>query len=235
MNIEEEKIAFKIFLELFGKLPPGEKSERPDFIIYHNSKKIGVELTELMEEKVKTYSSAAQYSLEDKIAKSAQVKYDSISERKIAAHLRFVENFNLALKDVDTFAAKIAKLIYENVKELPYVLRPNYEILDDLPKQISGVYFDIAPFMIESHFSVWRGKWGNLSFNIDFLNKSINKKERSINQYLKNVDQIYLLIIEGYHFSGYLGQFEFKGSLAENHFDKIFLLQIMSRQIHVIK
>ena len=63
----------------------------------------------------------------------------------------------------------------------------------------------------------------------------INKKEKNINQYRKIVDQIYLLIIEGFNFSGNLGQFEFKGSLTENNFDKIFLLQILSRRLHEIK
>jgi hypothetical protein len=234
MNIEEEKIAFKIFLELYGKLPPGQKSERPDFIINLNNEKIGVELTELMEEKVQTYSSAARYSLEDKIAKSAQVQYDFLSSKKILSHLRFVDNLKLALSEVDTMATKIAITILNSVTKLPYVLSQSFEIQDDLPKGVSGIYFDIAPFMPESHFSVMRGKWTG-SFDIDFLNKTINKKEKNIIPYRKKVDQIYLLIIEGFNFSGYLGQFEQKGLLTKNSFDKIFLLQIMSRQLHEIK
>lgn len=234
MNVEDEKFVFNIFLELYGKLPPGEKSERPDFVINLNGKKIGVELIELMEQKVQTYSSAAKYSLEDKIAKSAQIQYDSLSGKKVLAHLRFADNLKLPLREVDTLAATIAKAILNSVKDLPYVLSHNQEIQDDLPKGVSGIYYDIAPFMPESHFSIWRGKWTG-SFNIDFLNKVINKKEKNISSYRKNLDQIYLLIIEGFNFSGYLGQFEFKGSLTENNFDKIFLLQIMSRQLHEIK
>ena len=234
MNREDEKVAFQIFLDLYRKLPPGEKSERPDFVINLNGEKIGVELTELMEEKVHPYSSAAKYSLEDKIAKSAQIQYNSLSIKKVQAHLRFADNLNLALSEVDTLAAKISKIILNSVNEVPYILSHNYEIQDNLPKGVSGIYYDIAPFMSESHFSIWRGKWTG-SFSIDYLNKVINKKEKNINQYRKIVDQIYLLIIEGFNFSGNLGQFEFKGSLTENNFDKIFLLQILSRRLHEIK
>ena len=50
MDINKEKFAFELFLELYDKLPPGIKTECPDFIINQNSTKIGVELIELMED-----------------------------------------------------------------------------------------------------------------------------------------------------------------------------------------
>jgi hypothetical protein len=234
MNPVDEEFAFKIFLELNGELPLGEKSECPDFIINLNGEKIGIELTELMEDVASTFSTPARYALEDKIAKSAQLKYDLISNKRIIAHLQIVENLKLPKHKIEVLGNQISEILLQTTKDSPYILSHHHEIIDDLPNGILGIYYDMTPFMPESHFSVWRGKWTG-SFDINHLNKTITKKENNINAYRRNVDQIYLLIIEGFSFSSYLGPFEFKGTTIDNSFDKIFLLQVMSRQLYNIK
>jgi hypothetical protein len=234
MNSTDEEFAFKIFLELNGKLPTGEKSECPDFIINLNGKKIGIELTELMEDVVSPFSTAAKYALEDKIAKSAQQKYDLKSNKRIIAHLQIVENLNLPKHKIEMLGNQISEILIKTTKDSPYILSHHHEIIDDLPNGILGIYYDMTTFMPESHFSVWRGKWTG-SFDINHLNIAISKKENNIKAYRRNVDQIYLLIIEGFSFSSYLGPFEFKGTTIDNSFDKIFLLQVMSRLLFNIK
>ena len=234
MNPTDELFAFKIFLELHGKLSTGKKSESPDFIINLNGNNIGIELTELMEDVVSPFSTAARYALEDKIAKSAQRKYDLVSNKRIIAHLQISENIKLPMHKIEILGNQIAEILIFTTKDMPYVLSHHHEIIDDLPNGILGIYYDITPFMTDSHFSVWRGKWTG-TFDINYLNKAIIKKENYITAYRQNVDQIYLLIIEGFTFSSYLGQFEHKGTLCDNTFDKIFLLQVMSRQLFKIK
>jgi hypothetical protein len=234
MNSADEELAFKIFLELHGELPTGEKSVCPDFIINLDGNKIGIELTELMDDVVSQYSTPAKYAIEDKIAKSAQQKFELISSKRIIVHLQIVENLILPKHKIEVLGNQIAEILVETIKDSSYILSHHLEIIEDLPNGILGIYYDIAPFMPESHFSVWRGKWTG-SFDINYLNKAISKKENNIMTYRRNVNQIYLLIIEGFSFSSYLGPFEFRGTAIDNSFDKIFLLQVMSRLLFKIK
>jgi hypothetical protein len=234
MNSADEEFAFKIFLELHGELPTGEKSVCPDFVINHNGKKIGVELIELMENISQPFSSAAKYSLEDKIAKSDQRQFDLISNKKLMVNLQIVENLNLPQHKINYLASQIVDILTNTINDKPYVLSHNLEIIENLPKQIVNIYYDITPFLTESHFSVMRSKWTG-SFNLNDLNRSIGKKENNVKTYRKNVDLIYLLIIEGFTFSSYLGPFEKKGNIINNSFDKIFLLKVMSRELFEIK
>ena len=179
-------------------------------------------------------SPAAKYALEDKIAKSAQQKYDLKSNKRIIAHLQIVENLNLPKHKIEMLGNQISEILIKTTKDSPYILSHHHEIIDDLPNGILGIYYDMTTFMPESHFSVWRGKWTG-SFDINHLNIAISKKENNIKAYRRNVDQIYLLIIEGFSFRSYLGPFEFKGTTSDNSFDKIFLLQVMSRLLFNIK
>src|SRR5664280_2102331 len=159
MNSADEKLAFKIFQELHGELPTGEKSVCTDFIINLDGKKIGIELTQVMEDVVSQFSTAAKYAREDKIAKSAQQKYDLISSKRIITHLQIVENLKLPKHKIEVLGDQIAEILVKTTKDSPYILSHNLEIIDDLPNGILGIYYDITPFMPESHFSVWRGKW----------------------------------------------------------------------------
>jgi len=234
MNAEEESFAFKIFLEHHGKLSNGEKSESPDFIINQDGKKIGVELIELMEKPDMPIPTSAKYSLEDKIAKSAQRQFDLVSNRQLMVNLQIVENLRLSLSKVDHLASQIVEVLLKSTKDSPNVLTHNLEITENLPNGILNIYYDITPFLTESLFSVMRGKWTG-SFTLNDLNRAINKKETYISLYRRKVDLIYLLIIEGFSFSSHLGSFEKIGSIAANGFDKIFLLKVMSRQLFEIK
>jgi len=234
MNSKEEAFAFKIFIELHGKLSNGEKSESPDFFINQDGKKIGVELTELMEKSDMPIPSSAKYSLEDKIAKSAQRQFDLVSNKKLMVNLQIVDNLKLPLNKVNHLASQIVEVLLKTIKDSPNVLTHNLEITESLPNGILNIYYDITPFLHESLFSVMRGKWTG-SFTMNDLNRAISKKETYISLYRKKVDLVYLLIIEGFSFSSYLGPFEMIGSIISNGFDKIYLLKVMSRQLFEIK
>ena len=128
MNTDQEKFAFEIFLELHGKLPTGVKTEAPDFTIKHDGKKIGVELIELLEPAYQKTSSAAKYSLEDKIAKSAQRQYDLISDKKLMVNLQIVENLDFPLSKIDSLSSQISDTLLNVIKDKPYCLSHNFEI-----------------------------------------------------------------------------------------------------------
>ena len=234
MNSDQEEFAFKLFLELHGNLPSGEKSESPDFIIHIDGKRIGIEITELMEETKLSISSAAKYSIEDKIAKSAQRQYDNISDKRLNVNLQIANNLNISKNRVDHLSRLISEILRDEIKDFPYAITHNLEINADLPEEILGIYYDVYPFLDESHFSVMRGKWTG-SFNIIDLNRAIRKKECYTPLYKSKTDLVYLLILEGLSFSSYLGPFEMIGTIVDNSFDKIFLLKILSRQLFEIK
>ena len=234
MNLDKETLAFNVFRNLHGDLPPGEKSESPDFLINLDNKIIGVELTELMEEDSGPSSLAAKYSLEDKIAKSSRIKFDLASNKRIMANLHIRDNLSLPSNKIHSISKEIADLITRTTENYPNTLSYNYEINENLPKEILAIYFDIAPFMTESHFSVMRGKWTG-SFNINDLNRAIEKKDKNIPKYRKKADSIYLVIIEGFAPNSWFGPFIKTGTYIKNSFDKIFLLKIMSRELFQIK
>ncbi|MGA2407164.1 MAG: hypothetical protein ABSF81_10495 [Bacteroidales bacterium] len=234
MNSYNEEFAFKIFRELHGNLPDGEKSESPDFIINLDCKRIGIELTELMEEDPGPLSLAAKYSLEDKISKSAQRQFDNRSDKRIMVNLQIVQKLNLSSHKINHLGSEIAQILIKATKDYPNVLSHHHEINENLPKEILNIYFDITPFMTESHFSVIRGKWTD-SFNLNDLNRIIIKKDKYALNYRLKVDKLYLLIIEGFAPNSWYGPFTMTGSIIENNFDKIFLLKIMSRQLYEIK
>ena len=79
-----------------------------------------------------------------------------------------------------------------------------------------------------------RSKWLE-NFSTEDLNRLIIKKDKYIPNYLKKVDSVYLLIVEGFIPKSWYGDFENIGSLVNNRFNKIFLLRYMSRKIHVLK
>lgn len=234
MNTYNEEFAFKLFRELHGNLPDGEKSESPDFIINLDGKMIGIELTELMEEDSGPLSLAAKYSLEEKIAKSAQRQFDNRSDKRIMVNLQIVEKLNLPSYKITHLASEIAQILINTTKDFPDVLSNNHEIIENLPNEILNIYFDITPFLTESHFTVMRGKWTG-SFNINDLVRLIIKKNKYTLDYRRKVDLLYLLIIEGFAPKSWYGSFMMTGSAIENDFDKVFLLKIMSRQLYKIK
>lgn len=146
MNREEEKLAFNKFLIAIGNLPNGEKSESPDYIIKTDKSKIGVELTELIFEKINGISIAELYSLEDSIVKLVRGDFDTKSNIKIWATISFQDNLSVNGKEKIMLAEEISSVILNTLKKDQYEDLKNIEIIENLPKGVRGIYFDIVSF-----------------------------------------------------------------------------------------
>jgi hypothetical protein len=234
MNREEEKFAFNKFLRAFGKLPDGEKTESPDFIIPTEKGRIGVELTELIFEKINGISIAEIYSIEDSIVKLVQFDFDKKSKKKIWATISFQDNIKISGKDKILLAQEISLFIINSLENYLDEHLENLEILENLPKGVRGIYFDIVPFFTESLISPMRGKWPP-PIDFETLNEVILKKNRNLLRYKAKVDFVYLVILVSLSFKSHHGDFVNAGSLISNDFDKIFLFNTLSDKVFEIK
>lgn len=234
MDLNKEIFAFNLFRELYGQLPPGEKSERPDFIISKDGSKIGIELTELMDEEYGGSSLAAKYSSEDKIVKLSRINFDLLTNKRIFANLHFRDKLKIKSNRKEQISREIATILVNTTNNYPNVLIHNLEINDNLPNELLNIYFDIAPFLEDSHFMAMRGKWTG-PFNINELNRIVEKKDKNLFAYKTRTDQVYLVIIEGFIPNSMYGEFLNSGTLIKNGFDKVFLLRIMSKKLFEIK
>ena len=132
MNPTDELFAFKIFLELHGKLSTGKKSESPDFIINLNGNNIGIELTELMEDVVSPFSTAARYALEDAKLKAQEI--DLIIVATISPDMHFpsvscIMQNALGAKNAACFdiSAACAGFVYALIIAQQFIARGTYK------------------------------------------------------------------------------------------------------------
>jgi hypothetical protein len=234
MSLDKELFAYQIFNQLYGKLPCGKKSESPDFIIYNDNQRIGIELTELIEKQNQKNSLVSRYALEDKIARLAKAIFDNASLKRVMVNIAFQDRLIVPAKRVKPLAHELVSILIKKTEDPSIANSINLEILEDLPNEISSIYFDIAKFLDESIFNAMRSKWVG-DFDINELNRPLEKKEKYIKSYKQNTDKIYLLITEGFVPNSWYGRFVENGKLNDTKFDKVFFLRLLSRQLYEIK
>jgi hypothetical protein len=235
MDLDKEKFAFALFYELYNNLAKGIKTEGPDFIINQNGIRIGVEHVDFMEEsKENEISVPVKYSLEDKVVRYSNEDFDKHSDKRIVANIQFQDDLKLRSKRIKELALEISNRIQITVKDFPNIIYHKLEVTDNLPAGVLHIYFDIAPYLDKSIFQAMRSKWIG-KFNLNDLNRLISKKEKNIPNYLNKVNQIYLLITEGFIPNSWIGDFENNGVMINNRFDKIFLLKVMSHNLYELK
>jgi len=233
-----EIIFFEQFVELWTDYPSNadfEKTETPDFIIHpKNSKKIGVEITELINSKRphEKFQITKKFSLENKIVKTSFDLYTKSCAIPIGVRMSFLKNFECRNHEITKMGKELSDIIVKEVEKFDLSRMSKFEKRDGLPKQItciSGIFFP------EISETLWYATQGGFLPNIDNreLIKLILKKEILIPKYKLKVDQIYLLIIEGNPPISWFYKFvDWRSNNLYTSFDKIFLLRRQEHKLY---
>lgn len=230
MNFDQEKYAFNKFLELYKKLPMGEKSESPDFLIKTDNGTIGVELTEIINERTKEYEPAQIYSLEGKITEHAKNEFTKLTKKKLLVSIEFRDNLRMNNGRIKELGQEIAQLLYNQTLYLPdNELCYNGEVKGILPRELSLISFDVAPLLNELIWQPIRQKFIE-NLEAKHLNKVIEKKEKLISVYRTKADKIFLLMTKGFIPNSWYGDF-IDRRIKDSQFDKVFLLRIMTNEL----
>jgi len=234
MTKEEEILTFIYANRRYFNFSKWEPSESPDIIVKEDNKTIGIEITELTntltpqgQEQVKLYS------LENKIIKLAKKRFSEKHDIKLLINIKFKHPLKLDLN-------RRNKLIDEIVNSLevknhdPNKLSYNHEVTKDLPDEIDGIYFDIAPFLDESIWFTARTRWTE-DLNQIIIENAIKKKEKLIKKYLSKCDTVYLLLIEGATDASCFDEIIKPIPEIKSQFEKIVLYRGMHNEIVEIK
>lgn len=234
MNFDKEKYAFEKFLELYKKLPMGQKSESPDFLIKTDNGTVGVELIEIINEQTKEYTPDQIYSIEDKVTEYAKTEFEKLTKKKLLVSIGFHDNLKMNNRRVKELGQQIAHLLYKQTLHLPdNELFYSGEIKGILPTELSLISFDIVPFLDELIWQPIRQKFIEY-LEAKHLNKAIEKKEKLIAAYKTKADKVFLLMTEGFLPRSWYGDFKDR-QIQDSQFDKVFLLRIMTNELIELK
>lgn len=234
LKSKKEIIGFNKFRELYKILPEGSESESPDFIVVADTKRIGIELIELINEGNDKFSPAQRYSLEDRIVSKARMEFQKYSNKRVWAVIEFEINLSLSKLRSQKLACEIAESVYKNTRNLPDDrILYNGEIYEGLPPEIRFISFDIIPEMEGIEWMPMRSKLAE-PLESYHLNRAVTKKEKRIPEYKKKVDEIYLLIMEGFLPKSWYWDHK-DLSIDSTEFDKVFLLRLMRNELIVLK
>ena len=213
-----------------------EKSETPDFITKdHHKPVIGVEITDLVSKKeIKNIPVIEIYSLERKLVKKAENLFMKKYNLPLHVSFDFVPGIRIASNQFNAISNEMAGIIWYMVKDAE--LSDYFDITQEYPlpdylKYVSASYFpNIAD-------SVWYNGYAEFvpDISVEDIQTVLDKKEQKIGTYRKNVDMIYLLIIEGL-LPSWHGSIE----TVSNHkyscsFDGVFVLRSFQNKLYELR
>jgi hypothetical protein len=234
MKHEEEKYSFEKFRELHGNLPPGRKSETPDFLIVAGNETIGVEFTEVTNESSNVFSPAAKYALEDRIIRHAKAGMQKLRNIMLFVTIRFRDGLIINAKRVKKLGEEISQVVYERTLHLSEIEPLEHQVIvEDLPDELDLISFDVAPCLDEPEWHAIRQK-GIEHLDIERIDRVISRKEEVVMTCRTKADRVYLVIVDGLGPRSWYHDF-LQGQIRETSFDKVFLLRIMVNQLVELK
>lgn len=222
MSPLQEEFLFNAFKKLYSGFPSGQHvhDNEPDYIIYSNTKTIGVELTQIF---IDNYIDASvnekrKESLRSLLGNSLCEKLDQI------ILFKFVLSIDFSKKDFST--NKIAGIVSACETYFISIKFPTQEFTSididnfgQLPDEIESINFFKYPSLKKSFFSESAG--GVLpELTLQHLQAILNKKEKALKKY-KICNEQWLLIEEGTFLSDSFGDVLVQEFFTD--FNKVFL------------
>ncbi|WOK04898.1 hypothetical protein RT717_17590 [Imperialibacter roseus] len=226
MTKEEEKRVFTSFIEV---LEPDEDYlfkcwEKPDIKLVRSDKVIGVEITEILDEKRRS-----RQMLLKKIGDAVVSILDEQGYMPFHLSLSFQPTLGLSKSKITSYSSKVANKISSIIGSQPK--RSNYDGNFDSSSTDGFIGFNIffSEHLTKSYFAE-----SATGFIPDFgradLEKILSKKEQALKSY-EAFDEQWLLICEGNFLAGSVGQILVKNIGFTSGFNRIFIFREVAQKI----
>jgi len=226
MTKEEE---FRIFKRFIDKLQPNgswsfSSRDTPDIELILPHKKIGVEITEIMDERQRS-----RQMLIKKIGETVVANLDSIGFRPFHLNLNFESELQVKKSDIPAYSKIICEYINKQI-----TVAPNKEIyhlsnIQDCITVFRGFTLQFSHVLSKSYFTESAsGILPNLSK--EQFQKILRKKNEVTRNY-KLYDEQWLLIVEGNFLAGSIDKIEINYDPIDSIFDRIFIFRQLSQEI----
>ena len=242
---QEELSIVHRFKKMYENFPKDniDPNTHPDFVIAtEKNNKLGIEVTKLYNENTNKKDSATQRKgLIDTIIRSAKSNYENNLGKPIAVSVHFQPYLDIKKPEIDDIAKDIVDLITSNYTDAcsrPVRFNSNNPHENVLPKGVSYIqFFSGENYKAISFTSPDGGYLPDLDF--DTIKEAVDSKEDKITSYLKNCDEIWLLLsIDGFEISNNFDDID-KNILHQTittDFHKIFIVrQITYYELVTIK
>jgi len=230
------------FRESITDFPTGEinnDQKNPDFIIHSDHKLIGIEHTEIFHEANKdnrTLQAKENYIF--KILNRAKEIYDSSNNKSVVVWVNFSSNPRLGTNKIDPISDSLVEIVKENIPEINQTkkIRHTWSKGDPLPEEIGSI--TIGNFRSQDKSS-WHPPMAGFQpeVPIQYVQKSIDKKNGKVKDYLKICDDIWLLIVVYELWPSTL--FDVSGEALNksylSKFDRTYLFDFQNKQAYKLK
>lgn len=234
---QREILFFEQFKQLWADFPNNhevEPDESPDFKLISTHHKVGVELTELTNEKKPNYDFPLTqiFTLEEQITEQAQKYFSENKNIHLTLGINFERNFKCKKNEINELAKEIARIVEFETSKFDLQNKKYFQIEYCLPEQINCIMVSYSP---KNDDSVWYSPQGGIIPEISNkqIEALINKKSKFIPKYRMKVDSIYLLIVEGFIPISWFSEFKnWDKSKITTDFDKVFLLRSRKNKLY---
>ncbi|CAL2104467.1 conserved protein of unknown function [Tenacibaculum sp. 190130A14a] len=237
MKREREEFIFEKFKNSYKHFPLGkidkEHKDMPDFMLYSEGKKIGIEVTEVYQDSNDKYSRLKQkFSDRQCFTELLIQELQELVNFKFELSILFNEHEYIKKSE----RSNISEILCELVREEFIKLENKNEIVCKdqmmLPEQIVSIQILRFDELDESFYNNSEG--GSIGALKDpHIESILLKKEKALLKYI-DCDEQWLLISQGNGFAGYFVGTDIKPSF-ESNFDKVFLFKLGESKIIELK
>ncbi len=237
-----ERLLLDLFLEGYPGLLKGKlvATESPDFILTTSPRvSIGIELTRLYPESrmQQTLNDQILLDTQDQLVRNTQKLFEEKSARKCFCKVAFAEGGIIMQERMLSLSVRLMRVISEKIEQLRPGSAGKVLVERNLPEGIQSVLVLTHPGLT---WSVWE-RSGNLGISMHLaedIQGSITKKEEKLKLYIRqNLNEYWLLIT-----TDKLRQQKpvnipnlFQNRNFHSGFHKVFILELLSRKVFLIK
>ena len=233
-NKQQERNLIKAFREAFCGFPAGtiladDAQERPDAILDTGSKRIGIEITRIMDPKLRRTESECQSFVDE-----ARRWYESLNlpHLHVSVHLGADKPFTRANRE--KFGKTLAKLVAKNVPATNGLIEVENDWNDpeEFPYEIQSVLILRNPALRRNHWNAPSAGFFQEDFS-DALQIALDKKDDVIGGYDAKCSEKWLLIAaDGHGPSAFFDPSP--ATLSHTYtssFDRVFFLDVFRRKV----
>ena len=242
MTQDDEKWIFKRFQEIYSDCPKGEVHyvDKPDILVQTNTRKIGIEITEICRGERQSRKGSKEKSLAAYRNKIANQVLDVVNPLfpnvNFWIHIHFKDS-PIRKERTNAIINIVIELILEKLEN--FEPRSKYEIfrIDEYKKIASEIYGITIVYHPKHKYKYAYGAAAGMIGNptIESVKHIIDKKNRLLDQY-QNCDEYWLLIAEGLSpecLFDQIPKWNFKDYNCR--FTKIFILRLLNEDLIELK
>lgn len=236
MTKEEEYIAFSRFIK---KLLPNsnyefKQREQPDIELGLEGKRIGVELTEIMDN-----DERAKQMLRKRIGEQTVIELVKRDFPPFHLNLDFSDYLNVSKRQISTFAQEVADRIVQSHGNRGFNNSYHHDFQDNFSAQYELINDCISyGILFSNSFSqAYYSESGSAiipNLHRDRLQQIIRKKEGLLTNY-QYFEEYWLLIIEGNFIAGSIAEIKTGGDPIPTAFSQVFIFRQATQTIEELK